>query len=336
MSGYALDELDRRLVAALQLDGRASWTALAETCRTSVPTAARRVGSLIASGCLRVAILPHTLARGPVEHFSVQITCRPGMSQEVANALVAREDVRFVAVLSGQVDVFAEVVVPTASATAAPFIDEIQQIDGVERSWTDLVTFIHKASQDWLADMLGGHGSHGLDEQRMCEPSHLDTTDWALLDLLREDGRMSFSDLGAQVGVNESTVRRRIDRMLQCGCAYALTMVSAAAVGYRTETLMWVRVEPARLREVTEALCALRPVRYVASLLGNNELLCEVIAPTTADLHRFTLEQLAGLPGVLGWSGALELLTVKRGFVETPWSRTRSTPGTGPVAAEPV
>jgi hypothetical protein len=49
--------------------------------------------------------------------------------------------------------------------------------------------------------------------------------------------------------------------------------------------------------------------------------MCEVILPTTSDIFTFVTETLGGLAGVQGWTAGVELLTLKRGFIETPWSR---------------
>ncbi|WP_442792051.1 AsnC family transcriptional regulator [Micromonospora sp. NBC_01796] len=48
-----LDDLDRQIVVALQADGRASWTRIARTCGTSVPTIAHRGQQLLREGLVR-------------------------------------------------------------------------------------------------------------------------------------------------------------------------------------------------------------------------------------------------------------------------------------------
>jgi hypothetical protein len=52
-------------------------------------------------------------------------------------------------------------------------------------------------------------------------------------------------------------------------------------------------------------------------------MMCEVIAPSTKGLFEFTSATLATLDGVIGWSASVELLSLKRGFVETPWWRAQ-------------
>ena len=45
--------------------------------------------------------------------------------------------------------------------------------------------------------------------------------------------------------------------------------------------------------------------------------------PTTDDLYHFLTQGLGKIEGVRDWTANVELLTIKRGFLETPWSRDR-------------
>jgi DNA-binding Lrp family transcriptional regulator len=323
-----LDGLSRRIIAALQQDGRASWTAIAALFDTSVPTVARRVQQLIADGLLRVAVVPSLGSNGPVEAFMVRIGCRPGTQFDVAEQLVARDDVRYASLITGPYDIIVELIVESGSARYPNTMLELQRIPGVERWYGDLVLHVYKMNpHDWSRQLLGEAGSvpagHQMTDDLECSPDHLDKVDHAILDLLREDGRASFKTVSDALELNESTVRRRFERMISDGCASMLTIVPAAALGFESETMLTVSVEPAKLNKVAEALTEHRSVRYVAATLDGNSLLCEVIAASTQGLFEFTTSTLANLEGVVGWSASVELLSLKRGFVETPWWRAQ-------------
>ena len=116
-------------------------------------------------------------------------------------------------------------------------------------------------------------------------------------------------------------MRRRFERMIGDGCAAVFTIVPAPVLGLEAETLLWVSVEPSKLNEVAAALIRHPSVRYLGATLDGNSLLCEVIAESTRGLFEFTTATLAKLEGVVGWNASVELLSLKRGFVETPWWR---------------
>src|SRR5215212_2424571 len=135
-----LDELDRRIIAALQMDGRASWTAIAERCNTSVPTVARRGQQLLTDGIVRVGVVPDIHHAGPADLFILWIGCRPGRHAQVAEELARRDDIRFLALVTGAADIVAELLA----------------IDGVERCETELLLHQYKVGHDWSRQLLTG------------------------------------------------------------------------------------------------------------------------------------------------------------------------------------
>ncbi|WP_427885562.1 Lrp/AsnC family transcriptional regulator [Kribbella sp. GL6] len=316
----ALDDLDRQIILELQADGRASWTSIAATVGTSVPTVARRTQQLIADNLLKVAVLPSLGSTGPVETFFTRIGCRPGTQLDVAAELVSRPDVRWASMITGTYDIGIELVVNSGPTRYPRTMLELQQIDGVERWYSDLLLHVYKVSHDWYKQIVDGEDVQPP-EVPLCSPDHFDKVDWAILESLRDDGRLGFQTLAQQVQLNESTVRRRFERMINDGCAAVFTIVPAPALGLEAETLMWVTVEPAKLSDVAATLTRHRSVRYLGATLDGNSLLCEVIAESTRGLFDFTTETLARMDGVIGWNASVELLSLKRGFVETPWWR---------------
>jgi DNA-binding Lrp family transcriptional regulator len=320
-----VDQLSRRIIVALQQDGRASWTAIAAMCGTSVPTVARRAQQLIADGVVRVAVMPGLGSTGPVETFCASIGCRPGTVLDVAERIVARDEVRWAGLITGSFDIMVELVVHAGPAGYAKTILELQKIPGIERWHSDLLLHVYKVSHDWSRQLLDADDlsaeEYRLSEPLLCSPDHLDKVDRAILAVLGEDGRASFKAVANALDLNESTVRRRFERMVADGCAMVVTLVPAATLGLEAETLLRISVQPAKLTEVAHALARHRAVRYLGATLDGNSLLCEVIAPSTKGLFEFTTCTLATLDGVVGWSASVELLTLKRGFVETPWWR---------------
>jgi hypothetical protein len=75
-----LTELDRRIIVALQHDGRASWRAIAEMVGGTVATVTRRGQHLLSSGVARIAVLPALGSEGPVDAFPCASTARPARS----------------------------------------------------------------------------------------------------------------------------------------------------------------------------------------------------------------------------------------------------------------
>lgn len=328
-SAREMSELDRRIVVALQQDGRASWTSIAEFAGAAVSTVTRRGQQLIAEGVVRIGIVPTLGSTGHVETFFVRINCAPGSQLSVAEALIESPYVRFVTLVTGKYDVFAEVVIPGDAATHAHILTGMQNIPGVERWRSDLVVHTYKVSFDWGRQLYDAHAAAATDPTaympapNTCDPSHFDETDHAIIDELRDNGRASFLSIAAKLDINESSVRRRYERMRNGGCLTTVTMVPASALGMSAETLLVLRVEPSRMTAVANTLAQHVSVRFLAAALEENSLYCEIILPSTQTLHEFLTGTIANLKGVRGWSAAMELVFMKRGFIETPWWRAQ-------------
>jgi DNA-binding Lrp family transcriptional regulator len=318
-----LDPLDRRIIAALQMDGRASWTEIADACGTSVATVARRAQQLLVNGVVRVAVVaPDINHAGPANLFIVRIKCAAGEQVQVAEKLVRRDDVRLVSLVSGPFDLVAELIVRKDESLPARLVGDLQAIDGVLACETDLLLHTYKVSHDWSRQLLTGEAYvPGSSEPHQCDPSHFNDMDRAILARLRGDGRASFRTVARDLELNERTVRRRFETLRERGCAMVFTLVPAVSLGFESEIVLQITVAPSRLDALARELSTYRGVRYLGSTLGASSLMCEVILPTTRDVYEFVTQTLGDLDGVQGWTATMELVTFKRGFVETPWWR---------------
>ena len=310
-----LDELDRRIVAALRRDGRASWRSIADEVASSTATVARRGQQLISSGVVTVAVVPAYGSTGPVDTFLLRLTCRPGTQLSVAEALIPHPDVRFVSVITGEYDIFAEIAVTGGAANYPALLASLQSIEGVERWRSDAVIRLFKSAVSSPAEMDAG--------LPVCGPDHFDEADRRIIAELRADGRETFQSVADTLGMNESSVRRRFERLRSSSCVDILTIVPAAALGFEVETMFTITVAPSRLDEVAHALAAEPHVRYVASVLDRNALLCEMMLPSNLELYEFLTQTLARFDGVEGWTASMELVFLKYGFIETPWWRAQ-------------
>jgi DNA-binding Lrp family transcriptional regulator len=327
--GRDVSDLDRRIVVALQQDGRASWTSIAEFAGASVSQVTRRGQQLLAEGVVRVGIVPTLGSEGRVDDFFVRINCTPGAQRAVAEKLIESPYVRFAALVTGKFDIFAEVVIPGDSGTHAHALTELQAIPGVERWRSDLVVHTYKVSFDWGRQLYDAHADVASDPlaympaPNTCDPTHFDDADRAIMAELAENGRASFLSIAGRLQMNESSVRRRYERMRKAGCLTTVTMVPAAALGMSAETLLMLRVEPSRIESVAQTLAQHVSVRFLAAVLDENSLYCEIILPSTETLHEFLTGTIAHLKGVRGWNASMELVVMKRGFIEAPWWRSQ-------------
>ena len=110
----ALDELDLRIMAELQEDGRRSYRDISERLGVAPGTVRSRVLQLIEDGIFSVIAVPDPWRMGYRFHATVALKCEPGTSEQVADLLAERGEVGWVGLMANGYDVMCEVTLPEA------------------------------------------------------------------------------------------------------------------------------------------------------------------------------------------------------------------------------
>ncbi|WP_425275947.1 Lrp/AsnC family transcriptional regulator [Streptomyces africanus] len=92
MESPSLDALDRKLLHALQVDGRAPFSRIAEVLGVSDQTIARRFRKLRTTAGLRVVGMTDERLLGR-QAWIVRLRCTPDVAEQLAKALARRSDI---------------------------------------------------------------------------------------------------------------------------------------------------------------------------------------------------------------------------------------------------
>ncbi|MEM2806840.1 MAG: Lrp/AsnC family transcriptional regulator, partial [Candidatus Bathyarchaeia archaeon] len=127
----------------------------------------------------------------------------------------------------------------------------------------------------------------------------LDSTDIKILELLQEDARQTYTDIGRRLGIAHSTVYDRIRRMEQYGIIKKYTaLVDVEKVGAKTITaIMTIYTDPKESESVAEKLCRIPQVLEVYTSLSEElQIIAKVVAESQESLHEFIATTVAPLP----------------------------------------
>jgi DNA-binding Lrp family transcriptional regulator len=116
----------------------------------------------------------------------------------------------------------------------------------------------------------------------------VDDLDRKILALLVEDGRRTLDDVGGQVGLSASAVKRRVDRLRSAGTLRGFTaVVDHAALGSQTEALVELFFAPGVLLDEVAATLGRRPEVVEAwSVTGEADAIARVRTRDNGDLER--------------------------------------------------
>lgn len=285
-----VDEIDLRMMDALRGDGRIGLSDLAGSLGISRATTSKRLAALLDSGEVQVVgiVHPATLGIRSLAHVSISVDqpVRP-----VADALAAIDQVPFVSLASGSFPLIAEARTRDERELAA-VLERIRGIDGVTTTETLFYT-------DLAIDVL---------RPARVENVELDRLDNALLSLLQQDGRLSYTALGERAGVATGTARTRVLRLIDQGVV-RIGALSKPGRQREYDVGIGVRVR-GRTSAATDLLAERDGIRFLAATLGRYDLLATVRATSLAAAVGI-LDGIRALRPVLHLDSWVHLETVK-------------------------
>ena len=126
-----------------------------------------------------------------------------------------------------------------------------------------------------------------------------DRTDWKIISLLNEDGRMSSAEIARKLGdVSARTVSNRIHALTEQRIINIRSIVNPEVVGYGVLADVFIEVEPGYVRRVAEHMADLPQVSYAACATGDTDVIISVRARNINELYDFVIETLSKIPGV--------------------------------------
>lgn len=131
----------------------------------------------------------------------------------------------------------------------------------------------------------------------------LDRIDRTIIELLRSDARLSYKELGEQVGLSANTVAERVRRLLEHGVLQGFTArVNFDAIDLGVQAYIDVKMLPNTTAEHFEAVVQTIPGVIEANLVtGSYDYLLRVACRDHADLMRLVeaLRRQAGVQDTL-------------------------------------
>ncbi len=300
-----LDELDRALVHALQVNGRAPFNWIGAVLGVSTQTATRRYRRLRAEAGLLVVGLPDP---GLQARWLVRITASPATSRDIAESLARRPDTSWVKLASGGTGIFAMV---TGDSLLLQDIPRTSSITAVSA---------HHVLHTYLGGPTAWHGrAKALTPQQQAKLTPprteagqpLADTDAPLLAALRRDGRASQAELAEATGWSPVTVARRLNALTASGAVFFDVQIDARLFGAATHAQLWMSVPPAHLDHVAKTLARHEELAFVAATTGPTNLAAQALCPTPGALHEYLIHRLGALEHITAIETAPILRTLK-------------------------
>jgi DNA-binding Lrp family transcriptional regulator len=300
-----IDDMDKGIIHALQLDPRAAFQKIAAVLGISEQTVARRYRRLRGDGLLRVIGMVDPRHVGQPE-WMVRVGCRPGGTGPLAEALARRDDVSWVTLSAGGSEVTCSVRSRSARQRDDLLIQRLPATSQVLSMTAHAVLhrFLGGSATDWT-----GYGSTLTAQQiaaltpergvaHEAEAVALTPEDQPLLGELANDGRASYATLAAAAGISQGRATRRVAALHQAGLLYFDVDLAAEPLGFATAALLWLTVAPASLAAVGSQIADHPEVPFAAAVSGSANLVASVICRDTEALYQYVTTRISAAEGV--------------------------------------
>jgi len=128
-------------------------------------------------------------------------------------------------------------------------------------------------------------------------PDVLDDSDKAIVELLQEDGRMSYTRIARVVGLSEAAVRTRVQRLIDGNVVQIVGVTDPLRLGFRRQAMVGVKTE-GDISTVADTLAAIPEVDYVVFVGGSYDLLFEIVCENDEHLLSILNDKVRTIPGV--------------------------------------
>ncbi|WP_433524747.1 Lrp/AsnC family transcriptional regulator [Nocardia pseudovaccinii] len=320
-----LDDVDRGLIHALHIDGRAPFSKIAAVLDVSTQTVTRRYQRLRATAGLRVVGLADP-SHAAHTQWLVRLTTTTASGQNLANSLARRPDTSWVKLTSGGTEILLVVNIPRGEASRSILLRDLPRAAGIT------AVSAHYVLHTYLGGPTAwrGHVTALTEQQRkQLEPNRsgptprrgLADSDAPLLNTLQQDGRATLAHLATATGWSQATVTRRLTELQAAQAIFFDVELDDARFGATTQALLWMSVAPSQLDRVATALAEHEELAFVAATTGPKNLVAQAMCSDPEALHHYLTRRLGAFEAIHTLETTPVLVTVKAVSHQEPGRR---------------
>ncbi|MGH3282106.1 MAG: Lrp/AsnC family transcriptional regulator [Trebonia sp.] len=160
--------------------------------------------------------------------------------------------------------------------------------------------------------MAGQHPSqHSQPASEQADERLLDEIDRRIIKILQADGRRPNTDIARELGVSETTIRKRITHLVSRGLINIVAVPTPRAVGMNLSAIIGISVTLPKLNEISLKLKSQPEVRYVGVSTGRYDIIVEAFFLNQRHFLDFISSTLGQMQGITTLETSMILEVVK-------------------------
>ncbi len=125
-----------------------------------------------------------------------------------------------------------------------------------------------------------------------------DDLDYRIIKKLQQNSRQSAKQIATDLKVNDRTVRKRLDRMIEMDIGRFALILDPVKFGYGLSVDIFLEIEKEREEAIIEELLKVTQISYMAFGMDSNELSLEAKFKSTEQLYDFIRNDIPAIKGV--------------------------------------
>jgi len=281
-----LDEINTNIVLELYKDGRSSNADLATKLDINTVTVAKRVQTMIEEGIIRIQAVPNPYTMGYNFGAFIGLDVDLTRVENICAQLIDNDHVSLVVTCFGRFDVLLIVYFYDRKMLQSFIGGELHKIEGVNHIETYLI------SETKHYEGIFKHTSNPS------ELTQIDETDQKLIRELMQNGRARHADLAIKLGIDTSTVSRRIASLVKREIIKIIAIPDLSKLGYSASAIIGISADLDKVEEICNQLSKYREVQSITILMNGFEILINVNFPNSEILYEFIKSSLTTIDGV--------------------------------------
>ena len=126
----------------------------------------------------------------------------------------------------------------------------------------------------------------------------LDDVSKRIIELLQQDGRRPYAEIGRAVGLSEAAVRQRVQRLTDSRVMQIVAVTDPRQLGFARMAMIGIRVQ-GDPREAARQLAELPDLAYVVVTLGSFDVIAEAVCEDDDALMDLLATKIRAIEGVV-------------------------------------
>ncbi len=119
-----------------------------------------------------------------------------------------------------------------------------------------------------------------------------------LINLLEKDARQNSEALAKQLSVSSSTIRRRVNKLIEQGIIRIVARTEPSKIGLPLRAIIAFNVDHSKINPLMQKLSSRSEVKWVFAVSGQFDFIAMTWFPSTDELFNFIERDIGKLEGV--------------------------------------